>query len=321
MAVQATRVVTRSWKLPAGHESIRLDAFARRCLGHLSRRHVAQAIRAGFFSVGQKPGAKGDRLSGGDELIFHGPETWLAAHPRPDPRLAVEIVYEDPSILIVNKPAGMPTHGFSARDGSTLVNFVLARLPQIANVGKSRWEPGLVHRLDRETSGLVMIAKSQPVFENLRSQFRHRQVKKIYWALVRGTTPEKSTIDMPLSHDPGDKRRMRPSTGPTGQRERSWKAITRYRRIAESAGWSLLEVDMETGVTHQIRVHLAASGHPIAGDALYGADEAEDFGLRRHFLHARRLTFTPPDRSSSLTVQAELPGELAELLERLNMKI
>ncbi len=213
----------------------------------------------------------------------------------------------------------MPTHGFSARDGATLANFLLARLPQLASVGKSRWEPGLVHRLDRETSGLLVIAKTQPVFENLRSQFRRRRVKKIYWALVWGIAPAEGAIELRLSHDPHDKRRMRPLTLLPRGKKRSWKAVTRYRRIGQSRGLSLLEIDMETGVTHQIRVHLAAIGHPIVGDVLYG-DKAEDFGLRRHFLHARSLTLLLPG-CGSFAVEAELSGELAELLKRLNVKI
>ncbi len=321
MAVQATRIATKSWILPPGHEQIRLDTFVRRCLTHLSRREVDNAIRAGLFSVGHSVIKKGHCLSGGDELVFRGPEIWLAANPIPDPGLAVEIVYEDESMLIVNKPAGMPSHGFSARNGSTLVNFLLARLPQLASVGTSRWEPGLVHRLDRETSGLVVIAKTQPVFENLRSQFRRRRVKKIYWALVRGIAPAEGVIDKPLSHDSRDKRRMRLMTQSSQGKERSWKAVTHYRRLGQARGLSLLEIDMETGVTHQIRVHLAAIGHPIVGDALYGDDKAEDFGLRRHFLHARSLTFLRPDDGESVTVEGELPGELGGLLKRLNVKV
>ncbi|MGH7854610.1 MAG: RluA family pseudouridine synthase [Candidatus Binatia bacterium] len=321
MADQATPIATKFWTLPAGHEQIRVDAFMRQCLPHLSRREVDTAIRDGLFSVDRKLIKKGDQLSAGDELVFRGPEVWLDANPRPHAELAVSIVYEDESILIVNKPAGMPTHGFSARDRATLANFLLARLPQLANVGKSRWEPGLVHRLDRDTSGLVVIAKTQPAFENLRSQFRLRRVKKIYWALVWGIAPAQGVIDMPLSHDTRDRRRMRPLSRLPRAKERSWKAVSRYRRIGQFRGLSLLEIDMETGVTHQIRVHLAAIGHPIVGDALYGNEKTEDFGLRRHFLHARSLTFLRPNDGGSITTEARLPGELAELLKRLKLKV
>jgi 23S rRNA pseudouridine1911/1915/1917 synthase len=321
MAVQAKHMATRSWMLPAGHEQIRLDAFARRCLPHLSRREIEVAIRDGVFLAGGKLKRKGDLLSAGDELVFQGPEIWLAASPPPDSDLDVEIVYEDGSILIVNKPAGMPTHGFSARDEATLANFLLAHRPQLAEVGKSRWEPGLVHRLDRETSGLVVIAKTQAAFEYLRSQFRRRRIKKIYWALVWGVSPEQGTIDVPLSHDTHDSRRMRTLIRPSRAKTRIWRAVTQYRRIGKCRGLSLLEVDMETGVTHQIRVHLAAIGHPIVGDKLYGDEQAESFGLRRHFLHARSLTIVGPDDGGVLTAEAELPAELAELLKRLKVKV
>jgi 23S rRNA pseudouridine1911/1915/1917 synthase len=321
MTDQAKHVVARAWTVPAAHEPIRLDAFARRCLPHLSRREIEIAIRDGLFSAGGRVKKKGDRLSAGDELVFQGPDIWLAESPRADEDLKVDIVYEDGSILIVNKPAGMPTHGFSARNGETLANFLLAHRPELANVGKNKWEPGLVHRLDRETSGLIVVAKTEAAFQHLRSQFRRRRVKKIYWALVRGVAPAQGTIDLPLAHDTRDSRRMRALARPPRAERRSWNAVTHYRRIAKSRNVSLLEVDMETGVTHQIRVHLATTGHPIVGDQLYGDDQVESFGLRRHFLHARRLTLVRPDDGRSLTVEAELPAELAELLKRLKLKI
>jgi 23S rRNA pseudouridine1911/1915/1917 synthase len=319
MAVQAKDAITRSWTLPAGREAMRLDAFARRCLPHLSRREIEIAIRDGLFSAGGKVKRKGDRLSPGDELVFQGPEVWLAERPRADNDLQVEIVYEDDSILIVNKPAGMPTHGFSARDRATLASFLLAHRPELADVGSSRWEPGLVHRLDRDTSGLLVTAKTQASFQNLRSQFRRRQVKKIYWALVHGMARAKDTIDLPLLHDERDSRRMRQETRPSQTQRRSWKAVTHYRRLGRTSRFSLLELEMETGVTHQIRVHLAAVGHPIVGDKLYGGEDAETFGLQRHFLHARRLTIIHPDSGESLNAEAELPQELSDLLKRLKM--
>lgn len=318
MVDQATYVATKSWTVPVGHPRIRLDAFARRCLPHLSRRAVEEAIRDGCFSVRQRVVKKGDQLAGGDELAFRGPEVWLAANPPPNAKLAAPIVYEDETILIVNKPAGMPTHGFSARDNATLANFLLWQVPQLTKVGKSRWEPGLVHRLDRETSGLVVIAKTQAAFERLRLQFRRREVRKIYWALVCGKAPVEGVIDMPLAHAGRDQRRMRTVKGARRGQQRVWKALTRYRCIGRCRGASLLEIDMETGVTHQIRVHLAAIGHSIVGDSLYG-DPKQDLGLRRHFLHARSLTFVHPQNDRILTLVAELPSELAELLVRLRI--
>ena len=320
MADQATPVTRKSWTLPVEHTEIRLDAFVRQCLPQLSRREVENAIRDGLFSVGEKVSKKGDYLAGGDQLVFHGPQNWLAVQPSPAGEPDVSIVYEDSSLLFVDKPAGLPTHGFSGRDDSTLANFLLARSPELAAIGRNPWEPGLVHRLDRDTSGLVVVAKTQAAFDNLRSQFRRRRIKKLYWALVWGVTPRQGLIEIPLAHDKRDRRRMRALTRSTRRKQRTWNAATRYRRIDHSGELSLLEIDMETGVTHQIRSHMGAIGHPIVADMLYGAGQTENLGLKRHFLHARSLTILHPDDGRALTVEAELASELAEVLRRLKLK-
>ena len=264
---------------------------------------------------------KGDRLASGEKLVFHGPASWLAVNPVPESMLEVPVIYEDPAVLIVNKPAGMATHGFSGRESGTLANCLLAGWPSLLNIGTSRWQPGLVHRLDRETSGLVLVAKTEAAFANLKSQFRCRQVKKTYWALVWGRVRHEGVISTPLAHDRQDRTRMRALTRPTRVKGKTWQAITRYRTVGRSRGLSLLEVDMETGVTHQIRVHLASIGHPIVGDSLYGADGAEGLGLERHFLHAGSLTIRHPVGGELLTARAELPGELGKLLRRLKFKV
>ena len=320
MADQATPDTVRSWRLGAEREAIRLDAFIRECLPHLSRREIDNGIRDGLFSINGKVSKKGERLAGGDALRFDGPAGWLAPSPSADFELDVPIIYEDASVLLVDKPGGMATHGFSGRDRGTLANFLLALRPELVNVGGKRWEPGMVHRLDRETSGLVLIAKTQSAFENLRLQFRRRQVEKIYRTLVWGKTPSAGTIDFPLAHARGDQRRMIALTKPKRESKlRTWKAITHYRRLAQGRGLSLLEIAMETGVTHQIRVHLAAIGHPIVGDSLYGVEGADRFTLKRHFLHAYSLKFCHPEDGRSVAFVTELPAELAELLQRLKI--
>jgi 23S rRNA pseudouridine1911/1915/1917 synthase len=301
------------------HPRLRLDAFARECLPHLSRRQIEAAIRTGLFSVHGRTGRKGDQLSGGNDLLFCGPQAWLTESPSPADETALSVIYEDDAILAVNKPAGIATHGFSGRDTDTLANLVLARRPDLAKVGKSRWEPGLVHRLDRDTSGVLLVAKTQQAFDHLRAQFRRRQVKKIYWALVWGNTPAKGVIDLSLVHDRRDKRRMRAVGGVARDNERAWKAITRYRRIGQSRRMSLLEIDMETGVTHQIRTHCAEIGYPVVADSLYGNQRTMTFGLSRHFLHARRLTIRHPENERQLMLEAELPEDLAEALRRLKI--
>jgi len=320
MGDQAERGENKFWFCADGTLAIRLDAFLRQCLPHLSRQEIYRAVAEKCFLLNGRVARKGDRVSGGDRISFVGPLDILAAAPPPAPKLNIPIIYEDDWLLAVDKPAGVATHGFSGRDGATLANFVAAHRPELLNVGRNRWEPGLVHRLDVGTSGVVLIAKTQAAFDLVRAQFRRREVKKIYLALVWGHPLDRGTIDLALAHDPGDKRRMvavRQPERSTGRRH--WRAITHYRVAATTGRLSLLEVEMETGVTHQIRVHLSSNGYPIVGDALYGADYPETFGLARHFLHARSLTLRHPATGEILTVNAELAAELREVLQRIGL--
>ncbi|HYA29408.1 MAG TPA: RluA family pseudouridine synthase [Acidobacteriota bacterium] len=318
MVDQGAVVDSASWAVPPELESVRLDVFVRRCLPHFPRREIDKAIAEKLFSVNGRCAKKGERVVAGDRVAFSGPIHWLAAAPPPAAEIDIGVVYEDETILVLNKPAGMATHGFSARDQSTLANFLSAHWPQIVHVGKSRWEPGLVHRLDIETSGLLLIAKKQTAYNRLREQFRRREVKKIYWALVWGDTDANGQIEFPLAHDRRDKRRMRVVTQTHGARgARVWQALTRYRKLGAAKGASLLEIDMATGVTHQIRAHLAAIGHPIVGDGVYGPERKEAFGLTRHFLHAKGLQFSHPDNGRVIKLDAELPQELCTVLKRL----
>ena len=317
---QAEGGENNSWLVPDGAPACRLDGFVRQCLPHLSRQELHRAILEKHFLLNGRAARKGDRVTGGDRLVFVGPAELLAQTPPPAPQLEIPIIYEDDSIVAVDKPAGVPTHGFSGRDGATLANFLAAQRPEILNVGKNRWEPGLVHRLDTETSGVVVIAKTPKAFDSLREQFRRREVGKIYLALVWGQPPERGTIELALAHDRGDRRRMvavRQSERDTDRRV--WPAITHYRLVASGRGMSLLELVMATGVTHQIRVHLSSNGYPIVGDWLYGADYPESFGLARHFLHARSLTLRHPESAEILTVDAALALELREVLQRIGL--
>ena len=312
----------KTWLAPDGAAPVRLDGFLRQCLPHLSRQEIQLAIADKCFLLNGRVARKGDRVGSGDRIAFVGPMELLAEAPPPAPQLEIPIIYEEESMLAVDKPAGMATHGFSGRDGATLANFLAAQRPEILTIGKSRWEPGLVHRLDIETSGVVLIAKTQAAFDSLRDQFRRREVKKVYLALVWGEPLERGTIELALAHDRGDRRRMVAVREPERSSDRRvWRAVTHYRVIASAHGRSLLEVEMETGVTHQIRVHLSSNGYPIVGDTLYGADHLERFGLARHFLHARSLTLRHPVSGQRLTVSAELPMELREVLQRNGMAV
>jgi 23S rRNA pseudouridine1911/1915/1917 synthase len=321
MSDQALSLITRSWRVADDHPAIRLDTFVRRCLPHLSRRQVENAIRGKLFRINNRVGGKGDKLSPGDWVNFKGAGSWLLTAPFPQGELRAPIVYEDEYVLVVDKPAGMATHGFSGRDHDTLANLLAAQRPDLLGIGKNRWEPGLVHRLDRETSGLVLVAKNQAAFDALRLQFRRRQIKKKYWALVWGITSAQGSVSYPIIHDARDRRRMRAIIGKSSRTkgQKSWLALTRFRKLCDSDGLSLLEIEMETGVTHQIRVHLAAIGHPVVGDSLYGGERRESFGLDRHFLHAYGLEFFHPWDHRVVKTASELPLELKRVASDLKV--
>ena len=319
MSVQDSNEKVR-WKTTAAEEGVRLETFVRQRLPHLSRRQSAKAIDENAFSVNGRRGKKGQRLKQGDLVIFHGAQHWLSNSPVAAKDGRVSIAYEDPEIIVVDKPAGIATHGFSARDVDTLANRLITRWPELISVGKSRWEPGLLNRLDIETSGLVLVAKKQQAFENLREQFRQRRITKKYIALVWGDPADSGSISLVLAHDSADKSRMEvvEGSGTDRQRLRSWHAVTRFRKLVNSGEMSLLEILMETGVTHQIRVHLAAIGHPIVGDSLY-ASERNPTELGRHFLHACGLEFLHPSSGVPIGVDSPLPSELTKFLERMEI--
>jgi 23S rRNA pseudouridine1911/1915/1917 synthase len=316
VAVQGS-VHSLTWEVSAREDGFRLETFVRRRLPHLSRSQSAKAIEENAFLVNGRRATKGQRLRAGDAVIFQGAQPWLFDSPVAAENERVTIPYEDADIIVADKPAGMATHGFSARDVDTLANFLVRRWPELSSVGRSRWEPGLLNRLDTETSGLVLVAKNQPGFENLREQFRRRRITKKYLALVWGEAGSSGTISLELAHDPTDKSRMQVinQSGVDRQRLRGWHALTRFRKLASSGEMSLLEIVMETGVTHQIRVHLAAIGHPIVGDSLY-APESYRNELARHFLHASGLEFVHPASGEPIRVDSPLAAELSGFLKR-----
>ena len=310
-----------SWTVAADQQGTRLDQFVRRCLPHLSLRQTRAAIDEGAFRINGRLGKKGDRLRAGDIVELRGAPQWLAAAPLPGAGLDVVVRYEDESVLVLDKPAGIATHGFSGRETKSLANFLAARYPSLRGVGQSRWQPGLVNRLDRGTSGLVLAARNQAAFDNLRSQFRQGLVKKKYWALVWGQTPGRDALGLPLARDSRDRRKMRGASALRGRAAKAkvWPALTRFRRVGHAQEFSLLEVEIETGVTHQIRIHLQAAGHPIVGDPLYGR-EPNPLGLTRQFLHAFFLGFRHPGDGRDIVVESPLPVDLQGVVERLGLQ-
>ena len=309
-----------TWKIGAAEAGGRLENFVRRHLPHLSRRQAAKAIDENAFLVNGRRATKGQRLKQGDRVTFQGAQHWLSDSPVAAVNGRVITAYEDAELIVVDKPAGIATHGFSGRDVDTLANFLIAQWPELSSVGSSRWEPGLLNRLDTETSGLVLVAKNQPAFNHLREQFRRRRVTKKYIALAWGEAASSGSISLALAHDPSDKSRMQVvnELGSDRLRPRSWHALTCFRKLASSGEMSLLEISMKTGVTHQIRIHLAAIGHAIVGDSLYGSENYRTI-LARHFLHASRLEFAHPASGKPTVVESQLPSELNSFLQRMKI--
>jgi 23S rRNA pseudouridine1911/1915/1917 synthase len=309
-----------TWEIGAAEEGGRLESFVRRHLPHLSRRQSTKAIDESAFLVNGRRATKGQRLKQGDQVIFQGATHWLSELPVAAIRSRVIVIHEDSEIIALDKPAGIPTHGFSGRDVDTLANMIVARWPELYSVGRSRWEPGLLNRLDIETSGLVLVAKNQPAFDNLREQFRRRRVIKKYIALVWGEIASSGSISLALAHHPTDRSRMQVvnDLGSNRRRLRSWHALTFFRKLASSGEMSLVEITMETGVTHQIRVHLAAIGHAIVGDSLYGSENYPT-DLVRHFLHSSRLQFAHPSSGQQIILESPIPTELGNFLKRMKI--
>jgi 23S rRNA pseudouridine1911/1915/1917 synthase len=308
---------TKLLRVPDGAASQRVDRFVADVTG-LSRSHVQKLISAGYLTSDGVALKANSVVAPGTPLELVVPEPAPLDLP-PAPEIKLRVVYEDSDLLIIDKPAGLVVHPSPGHDDDTLVNALLARggpeaFGGIAGVRR----PGIVHRLDRDTSGLLMVAKTDAAQHSLMAQLKARRVKKTYLALVHGEVAAAAgRIEAPIGRDPRHRTRMgvvadgRPST-------------TGYRVRERFAGWTLLELDLVTGRTHQIRVHLDAIGHPIAADPLYGTgtsrrgpDVAGGARLDRLFLHSWRLELTSPSSGELIRAEAPLPDELERVLEGL----
>lgn len=235
--------------------------------------------------------------------------------------IPLDIRYEDEDLILINKPAGMVVHPAAGHDSGTLVNAVLAHCPDLAGVGGEK-RPGIVHRLDKDTSGLILVAKNDKAMRFLQAQFRKRTIGKKYVALVDGViNPSSALIDAPLGRDPRNRKRMSviaPSAGGGRRSARGRESQTEYHTLRVFEEFTLLDCLLYTGRTHQIRVHLAYVGFPIVGDSVYGRRKQNmTIKLKRHFLHAAELRFKRPSDGEELTFTAELPPELQKVLDSL----
>ena len=283
----------------------RLDRFlSRRCLD-LSRSRAQALIGEGRVVVDGKVVKASARVRVGQAVEVRMPEpaqSGLAAQDIP-----LEVVYEDGDLLVVNKRAGMATHPAPGHPDGTLVNAVLARCPDLRGIGGTV-RPGIVHRLDKDTSGLMVVAKNDMAHRGLSERLERREFTKQYIALACGrVSPGEAVIDAPIGRDRGNRKRM--AIAQDGR-----EAVTRYRVARWYAAHTLVDVMPTTGRTHQIRVHFAALGHPLVGDATYGRAYA---GLERHFLHASRLGFRHPRDGGYREFDAPLPGELEGVLREV----
>lgn len=294
--------------LHAEREGVRVDKYTAEAVPELSRAAVQRLLDEGRILVNGSAVKASHRLSAGDTISVQIPppvEVEIAAEAIP-----LDVVYEDTDILVVNKPAGMVVHPAYGHDSGTLVNAVLARCPDLAGVG-GELRPGIVHRLDKDTSGLIVVAKGDAAMRNLQAQFKGREVRKVYLALAEGhVSPPTGTIDAPIGRDPRARKKM--AVIQRGGRE----SQTEYRVLETYDEHTLVEAHPLTGRTHQIRIHLAFIGHPIVGDPVYGFRK-QRVKAPRLFLHAARLAFRLPGSGEWREFQAPLPADLAPVLDKL----
>ncbi|HEU5382812.1 MAG TPA: RluA family pseudouridine synthase [Ktedonobacteraceae bacterium] len=291
----------------------RLDRYLTNILAELSRTHVQQLITEGAVLVNGRASKAGYALRTGDEIqVDPGSASGPASQVKPR-SLPLDIVYEDTDLLIVNKAPGMVVHPAPGHTEDTLVNALLAYYPELQASDTDR-RPGIVHRLDRDTSGLLIVAKNARAQAALVGQMQRHEVVKRYIALVEGIVSlDQGSIDAPIGRDPRHRQQMTITV--VGSRE----ARTHFRVLERFARHTLLLIQLETGRTHQIRVHLKAIGHPVVGDSTYGSGNGmRGAHLKRQFLHASQLQFTHPISGTPLEFEAPLPADLQSVLERKN---
>jgi len=296
--------------VPEGLDGERLDAALARLFG-LSRARAAELIGDGSVLVGGRPAVKSDRVPAGEWLdVTLPPPPTLQLRPEPVPGLA--IVYEDDDIIVVDKPVGVAAHPTPGWTGPTVLQGLLAAGHTIATSGAAERQ-GIVHRLDATTTGLMVVAKSERAYSVLKRAFREREITKIYNALVQGhPDPLRGTVDAPIGRHPSGDGRFAVVAG-------GRPSVTHYDTLEAFRAASLTEINLETGRTHQIRVHMAAIRHPCVGDRLYGADPvlAAHLGLTRQWLHAIRLGFAHPGDGRPVEFTSEYPEDLAHALDVL----
>ena len=303
---------TRRFVVEPDQDGLRLDHFLAGLLPDLSRSQIQRFIKEGLVE-GPSTGKPGTVVRAGQEYRLDIPEPAPAA-PEPE-ELPLPILYQDADLVVLDKPAGMVVHPGAGHGGGTLVNALLHHVEDLSGIG-GELRPGIVHRLDRGTSGIMVVAKNDRAHQELSRQFADREVEKEYIALVWGVVQAGRRIDEPIGRDPGNRQKM------STRARRARNAVTRVTYAHHFRGVSLIKVAIATGRTHQIRVHLSTIGHPIVGDVTYGGVHRRVAGnlravlrLERPFLHSARLAFTHPSAGHRVEFEAPLPPDLQSVLD------
>lgn len=276
----------------------------------LSRSQIQDLIDKGLIKVNEKEVKSSYKVKVGDkiEVIVPPPEE-TEIKPQDIP---IEIVYEDDDIVIINKPKGMVVHPAHGHYNDTLVNALLYRIKNLSGIG-GEIRPGIVHRLDKDTTGLLIIAKNDISHQRLSEQLKNRTLKRVYWAICEGEIPwEEKRVEAPLGRHPIDRKKM--AIVPYGK-----LAITNFKVLERFKGYTLISADLETGRTHQIRVHISHLGFPILGDEVYGRIDKR-FGVRGQLLHAKKISFIHPTKNVPMEFEIDLPEEFKRVLSLLREK-
>lgn len=291
----------------------RLDAFlASQEELALSRSRIKALIEEGHITVNGAARKASQSVAPGDEIVVRVPDP-VVVDLAPE-EIPLDVVYEDDDVLVINKQRGLVVHPAAGHWSGTLVNAVLDHVDDLEGIG-GELRPGIVHRLDKDTTGLLVVAKNGRAMANLQDQIREHVVRRVYWALVHGNTmPETGRIEAPIGRHPGDRKRMAVNAR-TGR-----DSLTNFRVLERFPGYALLECRLETGRTHQIRVHLSFIGHPVVGDPVYGTRKAH-LGLEAQALHARQLGFNHPSTGEWLEFTAQPPPEMMAAIQRLSEEV
>ena len=302
--------MTRELTAATEHAGVRLDAFLS-ADSALTRSQAARLIAEGRVRVNGKPAAKSARLSGGETVTVDVPQLRETALPPQD--IPLDVVYEDDDVIVVNKPTGLVVHPAPGHPDGTLVNALLHHCgDSLSGIGGEK-RPGIVHRIDRDTSGLIIAAKNDAAHLALSAQLKDHSLSRTYECLVTGNMKQDSgTVDAPIGRSSADRKKM--AVVPTGRR-----AVTHWEVVARYPGVTHLRCRLETGRTHQIRVHMAYIGHPILGDTVYGAKKPVP-GLTGQCLHATGLRFVHPRTGEPVELHCPLPPEFTAMLQKLQNK-